>query len=180
MWKELKNTNKRSYIVGVIVLFVLVLLALGIYCVVIKSVLVCENEYYHFSYPKKVSIETREFSDYIEADLYTHKKIGGIDYYPLSDWDDFHDRGPWDADVETFLKEQGILRSDEDLDSYMLDIGTTERSATLWESRSDIEREHFLVFTESGHCYDLWFYCDKLDDSDKELIIESFQLEVSI
>lgn len=77
MWKELKNTNKRSYIVGVIVLFVLVLLALGIYCVVIKSVLVCENEYYHFSYPKKVSIETREFSDYIEADLYTHKKLVG-------------------------------------------------------------------------------------------------------
>ena len=56
----------------------------------------------------------------------------------------------------------------------MLDIGTTDRSATLWESRADIEREHFLVFTESGYCYDLWFYCDKLDDSDKELIIESF------
>ena len=61
MWKELKNTNKRSYIVGVIVLFVIVLLVLGIYCVVMKSALVCENEYYHFSYPKKYPFKQGSF-----------------------------------------------------------------------------------------------------------------------
>ena len=62
----------------------------------------------------------------------------------------------------------------------MLDIGINDRSATLWEKRSDIERDHFFVFTETGHCYDLWFYCNGLDSSEKEDVIESFRLEVLI
>ena len=114
--------------------------------------------------------------------FYILEKIGGIEYYPSSNWSDFYqyDPGDGDTDAGTFLQEQGILHPDETLDAYMFEIGTNDQSADLWESRSDIKREHFFVFTESGHCYDLWFYCDALDDSEKETIRESFQLQLSI
>ncbi len=141
-----------------------------------------ENAYYRVSCPERVSIKTREFSDHIETDFYIQEKIGGIEYYPSSNWSDFYqyDPGDGDTDAGTFLQEQGILHPDETLDAYMFEIGTNDQSADLWENRSDIKREHFFVFTESGHCYDLWFYCDALDDSEKETIRESFQLELSI
>lgn len=142
-----------------------------------------ETESYTFSYPKEVSVQTSKPSDPDETDFYINKKIGGITYYPLSNWDDFcaltsHS----DTDMGTFLQEQGILPSGEDLNEYMLETGASNRTVSLWEKRSGIGRDHFLFFTESGPCYDVWFYCDELDDSQREstkLIADSFQLEES-
>lgn len=143
-----------------------------------------ESEYYSFSYPKGISIQPSGSSGSKEIDFYMGKKIGGITYYPLSNWDDFCSLITHaDTDMETFLKKQGILPFGEDLDEYMTETGVSNRTVSLWEKRSGIGREHFLFFTESGPCYDVWFYCDELDDSQREstkIIVETFRLEESI
>lgn len=177
--KKLRFGTKRYYITGAILLLFVVLSVLYM-----QIPNIYKSQYYCFSYSPKISIATKEFSDYIETDFYIDEKlIGGVDYYPFSNWNDFYQRSSsnsCDADVGSFLKKQGILQTNESLDEYMLDIGINDRSATLWEKRSDIERDHFFVFTETGHCYDLWFYCNGLDSSEKEDVIESFRLEVLI
>lgn len=161
----------KKYWCGTIVF----LLLLSCSCTTKSNVYECED--YSFSYPENVSIQAKEYVDYTEIDFcLKEKKIGGINYYPLSNWDDFYERGPHESNVSLFLSEQGILSSDETLDAYMLEVGYHTRSANLWERRSGIDRDHFFFFTESGTCYDLWLYSDSLEDSEKNTITESFRL----
>lgn len=144
-----------------------------------------ESEYYTFSYPKEISIQLSDFSGSKEINFYMNKKMGGITYYPLSNWEDFYllTSQNSDTDMGAFLKKQGILPYGENLDGYMMETGVSNQTVSLWEKRSGVGREHFLFFTESGGSYDVWFYCDELDDSQREstkIIVETFQLEESI
>ena len=179
----MKLKSKRAFsILIVLLLFVAVITIL--HATRTHNLSPYENRYYSFSYPKDISIEERLSPGFIEIDFFLDEEIGGVCYYPTSNWDDFYALGSSstnmrNTDTEVFLQEQGILQADEFFDSYVFDIGVDNRSASLWEQRSDIEREHFLFFTEAGPCYDLWFYCDKLNNPEKTIIIESFQLEVS-
>lgn len=176
-------TKKQCSIIG-IVLLVTILLIFSAWRIGIPNTY--EFEYYTFSYPKEISIQPSDFSDSKEISFYMNKKIGGITYYPLSNWDDFYFltcNPRTDTDMGAFLRKQGILPSGEDLDAYMMETGVSNQTVSLWEKRSGISREHFLFFTKSGSSYDVWFYCDELDDSQREstkIIVDTFQLEESI
>jgi len=182
--ENLLSKSKRIHVIIVAILILVTTITI-LHILYTQIPRVYENRYYSFSYPKRISIVEKESPDYMEAEFFIQEKIGGINYYPLSNWDDFYTLGSSsvsmrNTDTEVFLQEQGILQDNETLDSYMFEIGVNDRSATLWERRVDIERDHYLLFTEAGHCYDVWFYCGMLSDSEKAAIIKSFQLEVSI
>lgn len=181
--ENLSSKSKRIHVITAAILILVITITI-LHILYAQMPRVYENRYYSFSYPNRISIVEKESPDSTEAEFFIQEKIGGIHYYPLSNWDDFYTVGSSSAsmrntDTEEFLREQGILRDNETLDGYMLDIGVHDRSATLWERRVDVERDHSLFFTEAGHCYDVWFYCGMLSDSEKAAIIESFQLAVS-
>lgn len=173
------SKNKQIHVIIVAILILITTITI-LYSSYTRIPQVYENNYYSFSCPKRISIVEKESLDSVEAEFFIQEKIGGIKYYPLSNWDDFYALGSSSAsmrntDTEGFLQEQGILQPNETLDSYMFDIGVNDRSATLWERQVDVERDHYLLFTEAGHCYDIWFYCGMLRDSEQAAIIESFQ-----
>ncbi len=166
--------KKKHLVVATLLLIIAVVLIVGLF---LRMPRTYETEAYSLSYPPSISVkETGEQ----EIEFYTQEQVGGVDYYPLSSWDAFYTLGSSsdvDGDMDSFLKEQGILQEDETLDAHMLDIGIRARNATLWERRAGIEREHFFVFTNAGHCYDLWFYGNALSDDEKTMMIDSFKVE---
>lgn len=182
MWKERKGfigVNTQLCVWGVLLFAGMLVLFSGA-CAAEEDNIFYENEYYCFSHPEKVTVQERTSLGYVEVDFVQNKKVmGGIKYYPLSTWDDFYNYDSGNDNIETLLEKQGMLQPDENLYAYMFDIGVDDRSATLWEQRADTKREHFFFFTESGPCYDLWFYCDEQSNAEKETIKESFRLEVT-
>lgn len=138
-----------------------------------------ENKKYSVSYPSRVTVEVESEQ---EIAFYTQEQVGGVAYYPLSDWDAFCTWSSSGADedresIAVFLKGQGILPEDGTIDAYMFDLGTRDGSATLWERNADGERDHFFVFTKEGHCYDLWFDGNGLSSEEKDKMVDSFTVK---
>lgn len=165
----------------------LVLLASSVFlCIVVYFFYIAtpqktQTHYYQFSCPRNITVQTTDFTDYSESVFMDHEKqIGGVNHYSSIDRGDFFTQqaeNP-DFDVEFFLKKNMILDPSESLDAYMMDCNIKSQTVELWEMRDSVERNHCLYFTKAGSCFDLWFFCDKVENSVMQDIKKSFQLEV--
>lgn len=146
------------------------------YFIVPKAV---QTNSYSFFSPWNIEIRTSDFNDYTDSVFfYSDDVVGGVQYYSSIDKDFLIQQieNP-DFDIESFLIQASFLSPDDSFDAHMIEFSKNEPSINLWEIRDGIERNHYLFFSETGACYDLWFFCDEVADSTIQKIKNSFQLE---
>lgn len=169
--------RKKRLIMGISSIFLCII----VYFFYITMPRKTQTNYYQFSCPKNISVKTTDFPNYSESVFMDREKIiGGVNYYSSIDRSDFFTQqaGNPDFDLESFLKKNSFIDPNESLDAYMMDANLKNQTIELWEMRGNIERNHYLFFTKTSSCFDLWFFCDKLEDSAMQNIEKSFQLEV--